>query len=524
MFLDTSLQTLDTFNTAVISPVYNVMFTTFTIMASMIMFKATKETGALQAAKNKQEKQVEDLTWRLQVEKCMRADMEEVKTQENEKLQCALQEMQLQFKETKAMLMKEHEDAKEGSTTNHHQTGGCRLHVFIEVISSACFSLENGHHMGEESRDNESQSATPANKFGTEFDNKLRRIFLQESQSATPANKFEAESDNKLRIFLQVSQSATPVNKLGTESDNKLRRFNIERQHNQDNNDHMAYWLSNTSTLLFLLQQNLKSSGAAGAMPCRKPPPATSLFGRMTQGFRSSPSSANLAVAALDVAPRTSKGSVLRSFGQSFGNNSATSHWQSIIESLNALLSTLKENFMPPILVQKIFTQKFSYINLQLFNSLLLCRESCTFSNGEYVKAGLAELELWCCQSKEEYAGSSWDELKHIRQAVGFLVHHDFDLGFSSKWSSSMVVLASSTPVDWKRAESHFQHVLMTEDSNNPVSDSFLLGNNFSIPFLVDGVSNSLQERDFSDVKPAAELLENLAFQILHESGTQGRQ
>ncbi|XLS56310.1 hypothetical protein HN51_006065, partial [Arachis hypogaea] len=34
------LQALDTFNTAVVSPFYYVMFTTFTIFASMIMFKA----------------------------------------------------------------------------------------------------------------------------------------------------------------------------------------------------------------------------------------------------------------------------------------------------------------------------------------------------------------------------------------------------------------------------------------------------------------------------------------------------
>ncbi|KAK2979129.1 hypothetical protein RJ640_002575, partial [Escallonia rubra] len=119
-------------------------------------------------------------------------------------------------------------------------------------------------------------------------------------------------------------------------------------------------------------------------------------------------------------APRTSKGSVLRS-GRSFGKDSATNHWQGIIDRLNTLLSILKENFVPPIIVQKIFTQIFSYINVQLFNSLLLRRECCTFSNGEYVKAGIAELELWCCQAKEEYAGSAWDELKHIRQAVGFL-------------------------------------------------------------------------------------------------------
>lgn len=34
--------------------------------------------------------------------------------------------------------------------------------------------------------------------------------------------------------------------------------------------------------------------------------------------------------------------------------------------------------------------------------SLLLRRESCTFSNGEYVKAGLAELEIWCAAAKQE--------------------------------------------------------------------------------------------------------------------------
>lgn len=78
--------------------------------------------------------------------------------------------------------------------------------------------------------------------------------------------------------------------------------------------------------------------------------------------------------------------------------------------------------------------------------SLLLRRECCSFSNGEYVKTGLAELERWCYDATEEvnihtfisrllrkqfylkngllaqYAGSAWDELKHIRQAVGFLV------------------------------------------------------------------------------------------------------
>lgn len=52
---------------------------------------------------------------------------------------------------------------------------------------------------------------------------------------------------------------------------------------NEENNDHLAYWLSNASSLLFLLQRSLKAAGAAGTAQHRKPPPPTSLFGRMTQ-------------------------------------------------------------------------------------------------------------------------------------------------------------------------------------------------------------------------------------------------
>jgi myosin-5 len=44
----------------------------------------------------------------------------------------------------------------------------------------------------------------------------------------------------------------------------------------------MSYWLSNTSTLLILMQRNLKGAGVSGATPHRRPPPQVSLVGRMT--------------------------------------------------------------------------------------------------------------------------------------------------------------------------------------------------------------------------------------------------
>ncbi|GKU86169.1 hypothetical protein SLEP1_g731 [Rubroshorea leprosula] len=635
---------------------------------------AARETGALQAAKNKLEKQVEELTWRLQLERRMRVDMEEAKTQENAKLQSALEDMQHQFKETKELLRKEREAAKKAAeVVPVIQEVPVVDHEMLERLTSENEKLKELVTSLEKKIDETEKKLVETNKISEE---RLKQALEAESkiiQLKTAMNSLEEkiidmESENKILRQQNVSSTAvrksfehppippmqsldnghlgdeetrlnetlssTPSKKFGTESDVKLRRSQLDRQHenvdaliscvsknigfnhgkpvaaftiykcllhwksfeaertsvfdrliqligscieNEDSNDQMAYWLSNTSTLLFLLQRSLKSAGSTGATPSRKPPTPTSLFGRMTMGFRSSPSSNNLAAAAalavvrqVDAkypallfmqqvaayvekiygiirdnlkkelhsllnlciqAPRTSKGGVLRS-GRSFGKESPSTHWQNIIDGLNTLLCTLKENFVPPVLVQKIFTQTFSYINVQLFNSLLLRRECCTFSNGEYVKAGLAELELWCCQAKEEYAGLSWDELKHIRQAVGFLViHQKYRISYDEITNDLCPILSVQQlyricTLYWDdnyntRSVSpdviSSMRVLMTEDSNNAESSSFLLDDNSSIPFSVDDLSNSIQEKDFIDVKPAEELLENPAFQFLHE-------
>ncbi|PPD92488.1 hypothetical protein GOBAR_DD10586 [Gossypium barbadense] len=647
---------------------------------------AARETGALQAAKNKLEKQVEELTWRLQLEKRMRGfacdplpvypatsgwnfkykvDLEEAKTQENAKLQSALQDIQLQFKETKELLAKEREAAKKAAEvvpiiqevsvvdpvmleklTNENEklkalvsslekkidetekkfeetnkiseerlkqaldaeskivqlkTVMHSLEEKISDIESENQNLENGHHMDELNKSNEPQSVTPVKKAGAESDGRLRRSNLERQHENVDAlincvSKDIGFSQGKPVAAFTIYKCLLHWKSFEAERTSvfdRLIQMIGSAIENEENNGHMAYWLSNTSTLLFLLQKSLKAAGSSGATPSRKPTAATSLFGRMTMGFRSSPSSNNLAAAAaLAVvrqveakypallfkqqlaayvekiygiirdnlkkelssllalciqAPRTSKGSVLRS-GRSFGKDSASTHWQSIIDSLNTLLSTLKENFVPSVLIQKIYTQTFSYINVQLFNSLLLRRECCTFSNGEYVKAGLAELELWCCQAKEEFAGSSWDELKHIRQAVGFLViHQKYRISYDEITNDLCPILSvqqlyrictlywddnyntrSVAPNEVQKSDDLLvtfiplqvissMRVLMTEDSNDAASSSFLLDDNSSIPFSVDDLSNSLQEKDFLEVKPAEELLENPAFQFLHE-------
>ncbi|KAK4794857.1 hypothetical protein SAY86_012851 [Trapa natans] len=626
---------------------------------------AARETGALQAAKNKLEKQVEELTWRLQLEKRMRTDLEDTKNQENAKLQTALQEMQLRFKETEAMLQKEREAVRksaemtpiiqevpfvdnvmmenlkneneklkalvnslekeiEYSEKKYEETRKISeerlkqaldaeskivkmktdMQSLAEKISDMEYenqilrqqtllnspvtiaadnlstpvpkSLENGHHIVEEKRTIE-QAPSPVKKYGTVVDSKFRRSYI-ERQKESVDTLIECVKEN-IGFSQGKPVAAFTIYKclLNWKSFEAERTSVFDRLiqmigsaiESEDNNDHMAYWLSNTSALLFLLQKSLKASVSTPK------PAASTFFGRMAMGFRSSPS-AHLAAAAATVirqveakypallfkqqltayvekiygiirdnlkkelssplsqciqAPRTSKGSVLRS-GRSFAKGSPSSHWQSIVYSLNNLLCILKENFVPQVLVQKMYSQTFSYINVQLFNSLLLRRESCTFSNGEYVKAGLAELELWCAQAKEEYAGSSWEELKHIRQAVGFLViHQKYRISYDEITNDlcpmlSVQQLYRICTLYWDDSYNtrsvapsviSSMRVLMTEDSNTATSNSFLLDDNSSIPFSVDDLSNSMLEKDFQDVEPAEELLHYPAFQFLHE-------
>jgi hypothetical protein len=67
-------------------------------------------------------------------------------------------------------------------------------------------------------------------------------------------------------------------------------------------------------------------------------------------------------------------------------------YWSDILGVFDVLLATVKEAHVPRVLVQALFRQLFSFVNVQLFNQLLLRRECCSFSNGEYVKTGLAQV------------------------------------------------------------------------------------------------------------------------------------
>ncbi|XVF65003.1 hypothetical protein PTKIN_Ptkin09bG0211800 [Pterospermum kingtungense] len=656
---------------------------------------AAKETGALQEAKSKLEKQVEELTWRLQLEKRTRADLEESKNQENAKLQSTLQKLQLEFQETKELLIKEREASKniaekvqecEASKNIAEKVQECeaskniaekvqereaskniaekvpviqevpvvddelmnKLTAENEQLKALVSSLEQKIDETERKYEETNKLSEERLKQALEAESKIielktamqrleekildmeteDQILRQQALLSAPSRKmsehFSIATSAPLDNGHHAQLSSGPSKRFGRE-DSKMRRSIIERQQenvdalikcvtqnlgfsqekpvaaftiykcllhwksfeaertnvfdrliqmigsaleDQDNNDHMAYWLSNTSALLFLLQRSLKAPGSSAA---QKPPAPTSFFSRMTQSFRSS--SANLPVGVVrqveakypallfkqqltayvekiygiirdnakkDLSPliscciqvpRTSKGTAFKTSEESQDDNSPANHWKNIVESLNKLLCTLKENFVPPILVQNIFTQIFAYVNMQLFNSLLLRRECCTFSNGEYVKSGLAELELWCAEAKEEYAGLSMDELKHTKQAVGFLVINKKSRISYDEITNDLCTVLSVQQLyrvctlyrdDNYNTQSVSPDVissmklLMTDDSED-AGNSFLLEDDSSIPFSVEDITGSMQVKEFTDVKPAAELTENPYFQFLQD-------
>ncbi|XP_022965536.1 myosin-11-like [Cucurbita maxima] len=645
---------------------------------------AARETGALKEAKDKLEKKVEELTWRIQLEKRLRTDLEEAKAQEIAKFQNIVQELQAKVDETNALLVKEREVVKKATEeappvvqeTQVLVEDTKKIDALTEEVESLKTSLDTEKNRADEyekkygeveqSREEQRKKLEDTEKKAHQLQESLTRleeklsnlesenqVLRQQAVSMAPnkilsgrsrsilqrgaesghyggegrtpldlhspsINQRESEVEDKPQKSLNEKQQENQellirciAQHLGFAANRPIaaciiykcllqwRSFEVERTsvfdriiqtighaiETQDNNDVLAYWLSNASTLLLLLQRTLKASGAAGMAPQRRRSSSATLFGRMTQSFRGAPQGVSLSLinggtsGGVDSlrqveakypallfkqqltayvekiygmirdnlkkeispllglciqAPRTSRASLVKGSSRSVATTEAQraliAHWQGIVKSLGNFLNTLKANHVPPFLVRKVFIQIFSFINVQLFNSLLLRRECCSFSNGEYVKAGLSELEHWCYKATDEYAGSAWDELKHIRQAIGFLVIHQKPKKTLDEISHDLCPVLSiqqlyriSTMYWDDKYGTHSvspdvisnMRVLMTEDSNHAISNSFLLDDDSSIPFSVDDLSKSMEQIDIGDIEPPPLIRENSGFSFL---------
>ncbi|KAL9247272.1 hypothetical protein vseg_020720 [Gypsophila vaccaria] len=644
---------------------------------------AARETGALKEAKDKLEKRVEELTWRLQLEKRLRTDLEEAKAKEAAQLQEALHARQLELEEAKKMIIKEREAARRAieeappviketpviientekidsltaelekvkallqteskskeevkKSYSEEVTKNEDLMKQLEEAVNKASELQDSMQRLEEKVSNlESENQvlrqqavaisptgkalatrpkttiiqrTPEN--GNAMDNEIRRVsaltpvpYAPESEAKPQKYLNEKQQENQDILIKCISQDlgfskGRPIAAcLIYKSLLQWRSFEVERTNifdriiqtiasaieGQENNDILAYWLSNSATLLLLLQRTLKASGAASLTPQRRRTPSASLFGRVSHGLRtSSPQHVALSLfsgrphGGLDElrqieakypallfkqqltaflekiygmmrdnlkkeispllglciqAPRSSRGSLVKGRAQAnaIAQQALIAHWQNIVKSLNNYLNTMRANFVPPFLIRKVFTQTFCFINVQLFNSLLLRRECCSFSNGEYVKTGLAELEQWCQAATEEFAGSSWEELKHIKQAVGFLVIHqkpkkslrEITKELCPALSIQQLYRISTMYWDDKYGTHSVSaevissmRVTMTDESNSAASSSFLLDDDSSIPFSIDEIAKSMEQVELADVDPPPLLRQNSGFSFL---------
>eukprot|EP00257_Ricinus_communis_P024459 XP_025011873.1 myosin-12 isoform X1 [Ricinus communis] len=674
---------------------------------------AARETGALKEAKDKLEKRVEELTWRLEFEKQLRIDLEGVKGQEIAKLENSLQEMQEKLDKAYAAIIQEKEAAKLAieqappvikevpvvdntklellSNQNVELEDKLRdMKKKIEQFEDKCNELEKEskerlkeaeeaqlktmqlqetierlelnlsnlesenqvlrqqalvastkedlseeinvlkHKIKDLESENESLRKHPASLEQTvaperifsqlkNFDNghhikeepqmtkEPERLVSLLTKQRSLTDRQQENHDLLIKCLLEDKQfdkkrpvAACVVYKALLQ----WRSFEAEKTNifdriiqtirscieSQDNICNLAYWLSTTSTLLYLLQSTLKANNTVKASAKNNRTTAATLFGRMAQGFQPSTMGMGMGMSSgysgmvekpneqlkieakypallfkqhlaayvekiyglirdsvkkeispfLNLciqAPRSMRARAIRGSSRNIHSNIVTRqqasniHWQSIVNNLESTLSIMSENNVPPVFTRKIFSQIFSFINVQLFNSLLLRRECCSFSNGEYVKAGLQELEQWCLKASDEFAGSSRDELQHIRQAVGFLVLHQKAQKSLDEITNELCPMLSIPQIyrigtmfwDDKYGTQGLSpdvigkmRTLMAEDSiNMPNNYSFLLDVDSSIPFSMEELFRSFCAISLSDVDPPPLLRQRSDFHFL---------
>ena len=340
----------------------------------------------------------------------------------------------------------------------------------------------------------------------------------------------------------------------GTIFDRVSEAIGLQIEAYQDDNEGLGYWLTNTAALYYLMQRHTKPAGTAGENGIT----ARLRFSgqQAAKGFLSYFGRSPGKVGSSDGAtPRDSQDSMVQYearypallFKQGLGalvqtifpglrdnikreistylgvcmnisgthsgrtarrgtrnedeNNDHLLPWKEILRILNELLIILRENYVPHILAAKLIEQLFTIINVNLFNQLMLKRDCCSFSNGEYVKMGLAEVEHWLVSTGAEWVGGSWEKLSHLRQAVTFLVIHqkarktleEIRNDLCPSLSVQQIYRLSTMYWDDRFGTESVSHevlsqlkVVMTSEGQHAQNHSFLLDEDSAIPFTTD--------------------------------------
>ncbi|CAI5468190.1 unnamed protein product [Closterium sp. Yama58-4] len=669
-----------------------------------------RQAGALREAKSKLEKQLEELTWRLQLEKRMRLDLEEAKAAEIQRLQAQVEDLRSELDDTRTRLESQVDDTRRqlDESQGRLQEAQGRLEEAQERLEEAQGKVEQAEAELEQLKSLLAESEGRLARYEAEVAGQvqekaarsereleqtqadLKRVqelysrmerenqALRQQQQAlsgpdrggdspvplaltpasgngsrggvagmSPLGSVSGEGGERGRLYRMQSErhsqeqeallKALSATSLGYSNKRPLaactvykcllhwRAFEAERTSIFDRINRtirsaveedeaalaalpaggvlsggaglggksmgrLAYWLSNTSCLLVLLQRTLKAgAGQAGPAGRRRGVQggggASGRMGHMgpqmgpQMGYPSPPlpdgsSSLKLIEAKYPAllfrqqltayvekvfglirdnlkrdispilgqciqAPRVSRSSYGRQSsspssaagGGPPSSSSPPSPWHAIIAALSTLLTTLKGNHVAPFLIRKMFAQVFSFINVQLFNSLLLRRECCSLSNGEYVKAGLQEVQQWMREAGDESMGRAWEELRSITQAVGFLVLHqkpkksleEIVTTLCPSLSTQQLYRIATMYWDGKYGTHtvstqviQMMRARMSEEARSPAATgSFLLDDDSSIPFGPDDFARSMEGIDIAVLPVPPPLRDNPAFHFL---------
>ncbi|PON39635.1 GPCR kinase [Trema orientale] len=584
------------------------------------------EAGALRLAKNKLEKQLEDLTWRLHLEKRLRVSNEEAKSVENSKLQKMLESLNLELDAAKlatinecnknAVLQNQLElSLKEKSVLEREliamaelkkENASLRVSLYVLLNLDLCNTcplfdachlakpyifgrlgsleeklsvLEGENHIMRQ----KALSVSPkSNRPG------FAKAYSEKNSGAlvVPHTErkllFESPTPTKLIVPFShgLSESRRPKLTADRHQENyeflsrcikedlgfidgkplaaciiykcllHWHAFESERTaifdyiiegindvlKVGDENITLPYWLSNASALLCLLQRNLRSNGFLTTTPQRSAG-STGLAGRIGHGLKSSFKYIGFEDGVTHVEARYP----------------AILFKQQLTACVEKIFGLIRDNLkkeLSPLLGLCIQAPKNSRVHVgkssrspgvapqqtpgnQWENIIKFLDSLMSQLRGNH--SGLAELEKWIVNAKEEFAGTSWHELNYIRQAVGFLVIHqkrkksleeirqDLCPALTVRqiyristmyWDDKYGTQSVSNEACAFSVVAQMREIL-NKDNLNLTSNSFLLDDDLSIPFSTEDIDMAIPVIDPSDVEIPSFLSEYPCAQFL---------
>ncbi|CAB80037.1 myosin-like protein [Arabidopsis thaliana] len=476
--------------------------------------QVANEAGALRLAKTKLEKRLEDLEWRLQLEKRLRTSGEEAKSSEISKLQKTLESFSLKLDAARlatinecnknAVLEKQLDiSMKEKSAVERELNGMVELKKDNALLKNSMNSLEKKNRVLEKELLNAK----------TNCNNTLQKLKEAEkrcSELQTSVQSLEeklSHLENENQVLMQKTLITSPE-RIGQILGEKHSSAVVPAQ-----NDRRSVF-ENYELLSRCIKENLgfnddKPLAACVIYKCLLhwrafESESTAIFNIIIEGINEALKrnlrSNSFLNASAQRSGRAAYG--VKSPFKLHGPDDGASHIearypallfkQQLTACVEKIYGLIRDNLkkelspllgsciqVPSFFIRKLVTQVFSFINLSLFNSLLLRRECCTFSNGEYVKSGISELEKWIANAKEE--------VLTIRQ-----IYRISTMYWDDKYGTQSV---SSEVVSQMR-------VLVDKDNQKQTSNSFLLDDDMSIPFSAEDIDKAIPVLDPSEIEP----------------------